>query len=60
MATNPTLEGEQTALYLHHLISPLGIKVTRLARGIPVGGELEYTDPVTLGQALKGRRAMDE
>ena len=60
LATNPDYEGDTTALYLQEKIAPLGIKVTRLARGIPVGGELEYTDPVTLGQALKGRRAMDE
>lgn len=56
MATNPTLEGEQTAMYLSHLISPLGIKVTRLARGLPFGTELEYADDVTLTSAIEGRQ----
>ena len=56
LATNPTLEGEQTALYLNRLISPLGIKVTRLARGLPFGTELEYADDVTLTQAIEGRQ----
>jgi len=56
LATNPTLEGEQTALYLHRLISPLGIKVTRLARGLPFGTELEYADDVTLTRAIEGRQ----
>ena len=56
LATNPTLEGEQTAMYLSRLISPLGIKVTRLARGLPSGTELEYADDVTLTQAIKGRQ----
>jgi len=56
LATNPTLEGEQTAMYLNHLISPLGIRVTRIARGLPFGTELEYADGVTLTQALEGRR----
>jgi recombination protein RecR len=56
LATNTNLEGEQTALYLHHLISPLGIKVTRLARGLPFGTELEYADDVTLSRALEGRQ----
>ena len=55
LATNTNLEGEQTALYLHRLISPLGIKVTRLARGLPFGTELEYADDVTLTRALEGR-----
>ncbi len=55
LATNPTLEGEQTALYLSRLISPLGIKVTRLARGLPFGTELEYADDVTLTRAIEGR-----
>jgi len=56
MATNPTVEGEATALYLHRLISPLGIRVTRLARGLPVGADLEYADDVTLSRALQGRQ----
>ncbi|MFC1911646.1 recombination mediator RecR [Chloroflexota bacterium] len=55
LATNPTLEGEQTALYLNRLISPLGIIVTRLARGLPFGTELEYADDVTLTRAIEGR-----
>ena len=55
IATNPTLEGEQTAMYLNRLISPLGIKVTRLARGLPFGTELEYADDITLTRALEGR-----
>ena len=56
LATNPTLEGEQTAMYLSKLISPLGIRVTRLARGLPFGTELEYADDVTLTQAIEGRQ----
>ncbi len=56
LATNPNLEGEATAMYLERLISPLGIRVTSLARGLPVGGDLEYADEVTLGRALEGRR----
>ncbi len=56
LATNTNLEGEQTALYLHRLIAPLGIKVTRLARGLPFGTELEYADDVTLSRALEGRQ----
>jgi recombination protein RecR len=56
LATNPNLEGEATAMYLAQQIVPLGIRVTRLARGLPVGGDLEYADEVTLGQALEGRR----
>lgn len=55
IATNPTLEGEQTALYLKRVISPMGIKVTRLARGLPFGTELEYADNATLTQAIDGR-----
>ncbi len=58
MATNTNLEGEQTALYLGRLISPLGIKVTRLARGLPFGTELEYADDVTLTRALEGRQEL--
>ncbi|MEG0110305.1 MAG: toprim domain-containing protein, partial [Oscillospiraceae bacterium] len=55
MATNPTVEGEATAMYLSRLLKPLGVKVTRLAYGIPVGGNLEYADEVTLYRALEGR-----
>jgi len=58
LATNPTAEGEATALYLARLIKPLGLKVTRIAHGIPVGGDLEYVDVVTVGRALEGRREM--
>ena len=58
LATNPNLEGEATAMYLARLLQPLGVKVTRLARGLPVGGDLEYADAVTLGRALEGRREM--
>ncbi len=56
LATNPTLEGEQTAMYLNKLVPPLGIKVTRLARGLPFGTELEYADDVTLTRAIEGRQ----
>jgi recombination protein RecR len=56
LATDPNLEGEATATYLTRMISPLGIKVTRLASGLPVGGDLEYADEVTLGRAFEGRR----
>ena len=58
LATNPRVEGEATAMYLSKLIKPLGIKVTRIARGIPGGGDLEYTDEITLMQALEGRREL--
>ncbi len=58
LATNPNLEGEATAMYLERLIKPLGAKMTRLARGLPVGGDLEYADEVTLTRALEGRREM--
>ena len=58
LATNPNLEGNATAMYVAGLIKPLGIRVTRLASGLPVGGDLEYADEVTLGQALEGRREM--
>ena len=58
IATNPNIEGEATAMYLSKLIKPLGITVTRIAHGIPVGGDLEYTDEVTLTKALEGRREM--
>ncbi len=56
IATNPRVEGEATAIYLSKLIKPMGIKVTRIAHGIPVGGDLEYTDEITLMKALEGRR----
>lgn len=56
LATNPRVEGEATAIYLSKLIKPLGIKATRIAHGIPVGGDLEYTDEITLTRALEGRR----
>lgn len=56
IATNPRVEGEATAMYLSRLIKPFGIKVTRIAHGIPVGGDLEYTDEITLSKALEGRR----
>lgn len=58
IATNPTIEGEATAMYISRLLKPLGIKVTRIAHGIPVGGDLEYTDEITLIKALEGRREM--
>jgi recombination protein RecR len=58
LATNPTAEGEATALYLARLIKPLGLRVTRIAHGIPVGGDLEYVDVMTVGRALEGRREM--
>jgi recombination protein RecR len=56
VCTNPTVEGEATAIYLGNLIKPLGVRITRIASGLPVGGELEYADEVTLGRALEGRR----
>lgn len=59
IATNPNIEGEATATYLTRTISPLGLKVTRLASGLPVGGDLEYADEVTLGCALEGRRSAE-
>lgn len=55
IATNPTVEGETTAMYLSRLLKPLGVKVTRIANGVPVGGDLEYIDEVTLARALEGR-----
>jgi recombination protein RecR len=58
LATNPNLEGNATAMYVAALLKPIGIKVTRRASGLPVGGDLEYADEVTLGQALEGRREM--
>ena len=59
LCTNPNLEGEATAMYLSRLIKPLGVKVTRIASGLPVGGDLEYADELTLGRALEGRREID-
>jgi recombination protein RecR len=59
LATDPNLEGEATATYLARLIGPLGLRVTRLASGLPVGGDLEYADEVTLGRAFEGRRRID-
>jgi len=58
MATNPTVEGEATAMYLSRLLKPLGVRVTRLAYGIPVGGDLEYADEVTLQRAMEGRQEL--
>jgi len=58
VATNPNIEGEATAMYLARLIKPLGIKVTRIAHGLPVGGDLEYADQVTLSKAFEGRREL--
>ena len=59
LATNPNIEGEATAMYLARLLRPLGIKVTRIASGLPVGGDLEYADEITLGRALEGRREVE-
>jgi len=56
LATNPNLEGEATAMYIHRLLAPLGVRVTRLARGLPIGADLEYADEVTLTRALEGRQ----
>jgi recombination protein RecR len=58
LATNPSLEGEATALYVQRQLAPLGVRVTRIARGLPVGGDLEYADGVTIAQALSARREM--
>ncbi len=58
VATDPTVEGEATALYLTRLVKPLGVRVTRIAQGLPMGGDLEYADQVTLARALQGRREM--
>lgn len=58
VATNPTAQGEATALYLAKIIKPLGVRVTRIAHGIPMGGDVEYADVVTLGKAIEGRREM--
>jgi recombination protein RecR len=59
LCTNPNLEGEATAMYLARMLKPLGVRVTRLASGLPVGGDLEYADELTLGRALEGRREVD-
>ncbi|MGI8612531.1 MAG: recombination mediator RecR [Nocardioidaceae bacterium] len=59
LATDPNLEGEATATYLTRMLRPLGLRVTRLASGLPVGGDLEYADEVTLGRAFEGRRSVD-
>jgi recombination protein RecR len=59
IATDPNLEGEATATYLARLVNPMGLRVTRLASGLPVGGDLEYADEVTLGRAFEGRRLLD-
>ena len=58
LATNPRVEGEATSMYISKLVKPMGVKVTRIARGIPVGGDLEYTDEITLTKALEGRREL--
>jgi recombination protein RecR len=58
LATNPNVEGEATAMYISRLLKPLGVKVTRIANGVPVGGDLEYVDEITLSRALEGRREM--
>lgn len=58
LATNPDVEGETTATYLSRIIRPLGVEVTQLASGLPVGGDLEYADEVTLGRAIEARRAL--
>jgi recombination protein RecR len=60
LANNPTVNGEATALYLQKLLAPLGVRVTRIARGVPVGSDLEYSDLVTLSRALEGRKEMDD
>ena len=57
LATNPTTEGEATAMYIHRLLKPLGIHITRIARGIPFGGDIEYADEMTLNKAMEGRKA---
>jgi len=59
LATNPTLEGDTTALYIHRLLGPRGVKITRLASGLPVGGDLEYADRLTIARALKARAGME-
>jgi len=59
LATNPNIEGETTAMYLAKVLKPVGVRITRIASGLPVGGDLEYADEVTLGRALEGRREVD-
>ncbi len=59
LCTNPNLEGEATAMYLARLLAPVGVRVTRIASGLPVGGDLEYADELTLGRALEGRREVE-
>ena len=59
IATDPNVEGDATALYLSRLLKPLGVRVTRIASGLPVGGDLEYADSLTLSRAIMGRRALD-
>jgi recombination protein RecR len=59
LATNPNVTGEATSLYLHRLLAPLGVRVTRIARGVPMGSDLEYSDQVTLARALEGRREVE-
>ena len=59
VCTNPNTEGEVTAMYLARMLKPLGLKVTRIASGLPVGGDLEYADELTLGRAIEGRRTID-
>jgi recombination protein RecR len=56
LATNPTVEGEATAMYIRQLVSPCGVRVTRLARGLPFGADIEYADDITLGQAIESRQ----
>lgn len=58
MATNPTIEGDATAMYISRLAKPLGVRVTRISYGVPVGADLEYADQITLGKAIEGRREM--
>ena len=58
LATNPRVEGEATAMYISKLLKPLGVTITRIAHGIPIGGDLEYTDEITLSKALEGRREL--
>lgn len=60
LATNPNIEGEATAMYISRLVKPFGIRVTRIAHGLPVGGDLEYADEVTLSKALEGRRKFNK
>ncbi|MBI5428591.1 MAG: recombination protein RecR, partial [Nitrospinae bacterium] len=60
LATNPTMEGESTAVYIAKTLKPYGIKVSRIARGLPMGGDIEYADPVTLQKSLQGRTQMNE